>query len=151
VRQWTNEVVAPLKEENSILWWLVSGGGSDFARFVNIASPHGLGVIAGWELAELVKVLPGPDPAQLLNQVLSYVPEVAEANSLAIPESLKGLPTEVAIPHLVDDIADLTPILAVANGRPVADNPAAPTLTPLELGERSYLELLLLRALEAAS
>ena len=144
--EWSQKVIVPLEEESAILTWLVSGGGEGLAHLPDDAPRHLVGLAAGWELAGLSKVLPAEDASQLLAQALSYSRAGTASEPAPLAACLAAVPSDLARPALVEELLDLTPVLALCAQRACTDSAKTRLVTPLELAEAAFIEALLARA-----
>jgi hypothetical protein len=153
------------QEESDVLWWLIGGHSRDLSvPFSSLKSPSGC-LVAGKELADLARSLPGPYAAEaFLDSVLGQAhPQLKSAVSLA--DAISACPAEwrraLVMAEGLEDVLDLCPAhFAVqkfieSDGKRGWQTPfqnawgfkATDKLSPLDLAVQTYQERLLARAL----
>lgn len=144
---WTGTNLMRLEEESDMMWWLLSGSsrllGKDWADTL----PSGAAIVGAWELASLIRALPGPTSAErLLIQLVRFGAAPGGAGDSSIGKAVAQLPTSMTLPELSDAVADLTPILGAVHHKLLSTGIVQRTSTPFQLGAQAYVETLLVRA-----
>jgi hypothetical protein len=149
LRAWATTVIPPLEEEHDMLWWLLTGQSTlADASWIEIQS-HAAAILAAWEVSGLVRRLPAPRSlTHMVAQILSFA-KSDDGAKLRLDAVVEKLPKGGGYPQLDELWIDLTPIVALANGRKVASL-SRKGLTSSELASRALGEALTLQALRAA-
>jgi hypothetical protein len=148
LQSWHVTTLARLEEDTTMLSWLLSGGSSTLRCAWGDLPPSTAALIGGWELAALVRMLPGPSAAhRLLSQFVTVgLRSAVEHRPVTLQEAVREFPATVTAPDMDEAILDLTPILAQVHGRPLSGNAHGKAIQLVELVSQSYSEILLVRS-----
>lgn len=154
--------IAVLAEETNILWWLFSEYSRDLKKPWNKASVPEVVLVAGKELADLTRVIPGPVAAPaILRKVIRYArPELA--NPLTIKDAINNLTLPLRQKYVAEIFrSELQQVLPIAYGIKISTSTEngdaleafsqqtgiSPNqeIDPAALGYQIFLEVLLCR------
>jgi hypothetical protein len=156
------------REESNILWWVFGEHSRDLdTRMTELQLPFAT-LLAGKELADLVKIVPGPIAASaFLDKMLRFAdPELSKSTS--IKDAVNAAPREWRV-RLIEEVAargveDICPVhLAVQKSLEVekptewlapferaSDLKSKGAIAPLDLATQVYHERMLMRAVNIA-
>lgn len=156
------------REESNILWWVFGEHSRDLdTRMAELQLPFAA-LVAGKELADLVKVIPGPIAASaFLDKMLRFVdPALSKSTSIkdavnAAPREWRGRLIEDAAARSIDDLCPVN--LAIQKSlefeKPtewltpfdrISDLKSKGAMAPLDLATQVYNERMLMRAVNVA-
>lgn len=152
---------ARVDEELDVYWWVSSGHSHTLGEPLSKAPKSAVPLLAGVELAGLVKFLPGP-PAASAYLATALRPAKLKATGTPLKEAIAALPDSVSIelPDALSAHAEFSPLAFAVTRQREAGNDTwtsafsakigldpAKSIRPLELAAQAYSETLLARVI----